>query len=307
MANKNRPEEPKVCIVVLNWNGLDDTLACLSSVYQLAYSNFRVVVIDNGSAAGQAGAIREHFPKVGLIKNKENLGFTGGCNQGIDEALKAGADYVVLLNNDTIVTEDFLSKVVDFYEKTPDAGMVSPVILYTDRKRLWFAGAKVTLGIIRHLYKGKTADDAEIPKEPFKTGYVPGTALLISTELIKKIGSLDDRYFAYYEDLDWSWKARKLGYYPYVVPSARIYHKKSGSTSEGGHKKWNKIPAYYVARNSILLASNFTSFKKVGFILAQVFIKLPLNMILLVKPNAWGSYLRGTGRGLSMVLMGRSG
>lgn len=301
MAKENRHKEPSVYLIVLNWNGLDDTLMCLESVYKLGYPNFRVVVVDNGSNAGQAAAIADRFPEVKLIKNKENLGFTGGCNQGIDEALKAGADYVVLLNNDTIVTADFLSKTVDFYEKTPDAGMVSPVILYTDRKRVWFAGAKVTLGIIRHLYKGKTVNDAEIPKEPFRTGYVPGTALLIKTALIKKIGKLDDRYFAYYEDLDWGWKANKLGYYPYVVPSAVIYHKKSGSTSEGGHKKWNKIPAYYVARNSILLASNFTSFKKVGFIFAQVLIKLPLNMILLVRPNAWGSYLRGTGRGLSMM------
>lgn len=293
--------EPAVCIVILNWNGLTDTLACLKSLSEITYQNYKVVVIDNGSVQNDASEIKKQFPQLELIRNEHNLGFTGGCNQGMSAALKMGMDYVVLLNNDTIVTKDFLGQMVGFYEKEPTAGMVSPLILYTDRRRVWFGGGKVVWGLIKHQHKGKPIDTVKLPEEPFKTDYVPGTALLISTKLIGEIGMLDEKYFAYYEDLDWCWRAQRQGKNAFVVPSAIIYHKKSGSTSEGGHRKFNKIPAFYMARNSLLLASNFKSISKAFFIFAQLFIKLPLTIILLVSPHAWLSYVHGTLIGLKMI------
>lgn len=294
----SRQVDPLTYIITINWNGIDDTLQCLDSLKSLAHDNYKTVVVDNNSEGDQAEKIERLHPEVIVIKNQENLGFTGGCNQGMEMALKDKASYVVLLNNDTTVTSDFLRKNIEFYESTSDAGMVSPIILYPDKKRIWFAGAKVKLGIIRHLYKGKTIESLDIPDAPYRSDYVPGTALLISTELIKKIGKLDDQYFAYYEDLDWAWKAEKIGRYPYIVPHSIVYHKKSGSTSEGGHRKWTKVPAFYVARNSIFLAKNYEGVAKLGFVLAQIFIKLPLNLLLLVTPSAWGSYLKGTIAGL---------
>ncbi len=283
----------KVCIVTINWNGLDDTLECLQSLESIDYRDYEVVVIDNGSKDGEADRIAHEYPDVELIRNSENLGFTGGCNQGIAFALAHSAEYVLLLNNDTVVTPDFLTKLVELYELLPDAGMVSPVILYNDRRRIWFAGAEVRHGIARHLHKGRLYESIDLGSQPFKTDYVPGTALLISARLIGRIGALNDEYFAYYEDLDWCYRARKVGYFSYVEPRAVIYHKKSGSTGEGGHTKLNKVPAYFVARNGVLFASNLEGFEKMIYVIEQFLVKLPLSLVLLVKPQAWGSYVRG--------------
>lgn len=290
-------KQPKVYIVTINWNGLKDTLECLESLRTIDYKNFETVVIDNGSNDNQAATIKQKFPKIKLIKNQRNQGFTGACNQGIKLALKEGADYVLLLNNDTIVTKDFLAKIVEFYESSPDAGMVSPVVLYNDRKTIWFAGAKIQLGIVRHINKALSLKDLK-SKQPFETRFVPGAALLVSTKLIKQIGPLDDKYFAYYEDIDWCYRAKAAGYSSYVVPQTVIYHKKSASTGEGHRSKRNKIPAYYLARNSLLFASNLSTFKKVGYIICQFIFKLPLSLLLLIKPSAWISYIKGLIDGL---------
>jgi GT2 family glycosyltransferase len=283
----------KVCVVTINWNGLDDTLECLRSLETINYRDYEVVVIDNGSKNGDADRIAHRFPDVQLIRNPENRGFTGGCNQGIDVALASSAEYVLLLNNDTIVTADFLTKLVERYESLPDAGMISPVILYSDRRRIWFAGAEVRYGIARHLHKGRLYESIDLGSQPFKTEYVPGTALLVSTALIRRIGVLNDDYFAYYEDLDWCYRARKAGRYSYVEPRAIIYHKKSGSTGEGGHVRLNKVPAYFVARNGVLFASNLEGRERMIYVINQFLLKLPLSLMLLVKPQAWGSYVRG--------------
>lgn len=289
---------PKVNIVILNWNGLDDTINCLDSLKKLDYSNYQVVVIDNGSENNEGAKLKKQFPDVHVVQNKDNKGYTGGCNQGIEYGQKTKSDYILLLNNDVVVTKDFLKPMVNFYESSEDAGMISPVILYTDKTNVWFAGAKVVAGMIRHNNKGRPAVDADIPKNPFKTGYVPGTALLISTKLIDKIGLLDNRYFAYYEDLDWCYKAEQIGYFPYVIPKSVVYHKKSGSTSEGGHKKFSKIPAYYLARNGILFATNYKGLSRLYCLFIQIFVKYPLNIIILIKPDAWKDHTKGLIDGL---------
>jgi GT2 family glycosyltransferase len=290
-------KQPRAHIVILNWNSLKDTLKCLASLSALEYANYKVIVVDNGSKNNEADKLAHKFPNVHVIANTENLGYTGGCNKGIEHALKNSADFVLLLNNDTTVEPNFLAELVDFYQNTADAGMVSPLILYSDKKRIWFAGGQVALGMIRHINKGRPIDEVGLHSTPFLSDYVPGTSLLIGTDLIKKIGKLNDKYFAYYEDLEWCYKAQQLGLLSYVVPSSIIYHKKSGSTSDGGHKRFNKIPAYYIARNGVLYASNLKSFRKMWYLFCQLFIKLPLSLLLVVKPDAWWHYIVGMADG----------
>jgi GT2 family glycosyltransferase len=288
---------PVVYIVTINWNGLADTLECLGSLKLLDYKNFQTVVIDNGSSNAEADKIKLKYPGIKLIKNSTNLGFTGACNQGIDLAMKHKADYVLLLNNDTIITPEFLTKTVKFYESTADAGMVSPIVVYNDRKTVWFAGAKIQLGIVRHT-KNIKLSDIKRQTEPIKTEFVPGAALLVSAKLIKLIGKLDDKYFAYYEDVDWCYRAKAAGYNSYVVPQALIYHKKSASTGDGDRSKRGKVPAYFLARNGLLFATNLSGFKKAVYLANQFIFKLPLSLVLLVKPSAWSSYIRGLFDGL---------
>lgn len=139
----SKEKSPSVFIVTINWNGLEDTVECLESLHDLDYPNYKIVVVDNGSKNKEADKILKQFPDVTLIKNKTNLGFTGGCNKGIERALKDGADYVLLLNNDTIVTKNFLNKLVKFYDSTADAGVVSSLVLFNDKKTVWYSGVSV--------------------------------------------------------------------------------------------------------------------------------------------------------------------
>lgn len=300
-------KKPKIFIITLNWNGIDDTSSCLESLRKLDYDNFRTIVVDNGSENKEAEKLKKKFPETTVLPLPVNMGFTGGNNAGIDLALKQKADYVLLLNNDTVVTKDFLDKMVDFYEIEPRAGAVSPRILYLDKKTIWFDGAKLViwLGISRNMHKGQKVGSASLPTEPFRTGYNSGAALLMSTKLLKQVGKLNDRYFIYYEDLEWCYKAAKLGQFPYVVPKAVIYHKKSASTGEGGKSRFSKRPAYMIARNAVYFSTNLKGFDKFLYLAAQVWFKLPVSLFLLVAPSAWLDYTAGLVRGFYEVARGR--
>ncbi len=295
---------PAVYIITLNWNGLSDTIQCLQSLKSLEYPNFKIVVVDNGSQNNEAEKIYKLYPKIKLIKNKVNLGFTGGCNKGIDYALKENADYVLLLNNDTTVEKDFLYKLIKFYESTADAGVVSPLVLYNDKKTIWYSGVtvKTWTGIVKMHDKGKLKKDVILPNKPYKTGYAIGACLLISTRLIKKMGKLDDIYFAYYEDTEWGYRARKFGYESYVVPDSIIYHKKSASTGSGGKKRFSDLPAYYLARNGLIFAPSIEDWRKIPYIIAQYLIKAPLSLVFLVSLKAWPSYFRGLLSGTASLI-----
>jgi GT2 family glycosyltransferase len=300
-------DTPKVAVVLLNWNGIADTTECLESLRAVDYPDFDVVVVDNASGNHEADTIAARFPQAHVVTNSENLGFTGGCNQGIRFARERGARYVLLLNNDTIVTPGFLRDLVAFAQRTPDAGFVSSVICYPGGDRIWFAGGRVVFGMIRHVHKGKSRSEIELATRPFVTDYVPGCVMLVPLRLIDTIGELDERYFAYYEDLDWCLKGREHGAFAYVVPDALVYHKKSGSTSEGGSKRFNAIPAYYIARNGVFLSDHYRSWSKIGFYLTQVLVKAPLTLLLLVRFRVWPSYLRGLRDGLLRRATGRMG
>lgn len=299
-------KSPKVAIVTINWNGLNDTKKCIESAKKINYNNYEIVVVDNGSKNDEAQKIRQAYPGVTVLENEENLGFTGGCNTGIKHALKEKADYILLLNNDATVEKNFLRPLVEFYESEPRAGLVSPLILYSDKKTIWYSGGTVKswAGIVRMQNKGAAVSEARLPKEPYMTGFACGAGLLISSRLVKKIGMLDDAYFAYYEDSEWSYRARRAGYESYVVPGSLIYHEKSASTGKGGRNKFGKIPAYYLARNGMLFSSQINGAEKVIYVLAQFFIKLPLSLILLIDPKAWSSYLKGLIAGTALLIRG---
>jgi hypothetical protein len=216
---------PKVFIIILNWNNWSDTLECLKSFQNNDYPNYQVVIIDNGS---DEKPTPPSDPQVKLIYNQENLGFAGGNNVGIRYALEKGADYVLLLNNDTIVSQDFLSKLVKVAESDKKFGLLGPKIYFADEpQKIWFAG-----GEVNWLYnKGVMRGYDEIDKGQYdlpqiqETGYITGCCLLIKKEAIEKIGLMPEDYFLYYEDTDWSLKAQRAGYDCIFVPAARIWHK----------------------------------------------------------------------------------
>jgi hypothetical protein len=242
----------KVYIVILNWNGLSDTLECLASVFQLDYLNFEAIVVDNGSSDESVETIRSKFPQVILIENRKNLGFTGGNNVGMRYAMKHGADYVWLLNNDTVVETDSLAKLVDEAEQHPQVGLVSPVIQHYDcPENVEFMGAYVDyanfkITVVTH--------SNELESQLVQHNLILwGTALLIKKEVIETVGYLSEKYFAYAEDCDYSIRSLRANYRTMIILDANILHK--GARSTGYH---SPIKIFLGMRNLYFLWSDNT-------------------------------------------------
>jgi len=241
--------KPWVVIVVLNWNGLADTLACLASLAELDYPERKVVVVDNGSTDGSVRAIRERFPTVTVLENGENLGYTGGNNAGLRYALGHGADYVLLLNNDTVVAPGFLRRLVDAAEADPRIGLVGPTIYYYDRPAIiWSAGGAIDWqrGSTRMLGLNER-DRGQFGRGPRTVDFVTGCAILVRRIVPERVGLLDERFFAYYEEAEWCVRAVRAGYKIVHVPLARMWHKISPSA------RTDSWPVqYYMTRNRLL-------------------------------------------------------
>jgi GT2 family glycosyltransferase len=241
-------EQPRVAVIVLNWNGRSDTIECLHSVMDMRYLNYGTIVVDNGSTDGSTRAVQEVFPSVDLLVNSENLGFAGGNNVGLRHALREHVDYVLLLNNDTVVDPALLDTLIATAETDPRIGIVGPKIYYCDqRDTLWYAGAKeqwlrripATIGLdqIDHGQYDQTGE----------TAFVYGTAMLIRRQVLEEIGELDERFFAYHEDADLCLRARQAGYRCIYDPGGVVWHKVSAATRANPH-----MQDYLRARGRIL-------------------------------------------------------
>lgn len=235
---------PLVYIIVLTWNGKKDTLECLSSLKELTYPNYKILVVDNASIDGTAEQVRTQFPYVELIINKDNFRFAGGNNVGIEYALTKNADYILLLNNDTTVDKTFIDELVSNAESDSQIGMVGPkMYYYSDPNRIWYAGGKIEWwkGWISHI--GVREIDKGQYGQTTETDFVSGCCILVKREVVEKIGILDTAYYIYGEDVDWCIRASRAGYRILYEPKAKIWHKLSVST--GGHlswfKNWNKL------------------------------------------------------------------
>lgn len=223
----------KVGIVILNWNGFEDTVECLASIVAIDYPNFEIIVVDNGSSDGSGEAISRRYPHVKIIKNEKNLGYTGGNNVGIINALKSGSEYVWLLNNDTTVETDTLSKLVKNFEDNPQNGILSPIIYeYVNPQEVQYCGCYADLKSFQFRSISNLKKIRLIGLD--KLTYIWGTALLVRKEVFERVGLLNEKYFAYFEDYEFSNRASKAGFKCRIETSAKIYHKESRST---GSKK----------------------------------------------------------------------
>jgi GT2 family glycosyltransferase len=232
---------PKVAVIVLNWNGRDLTLDCLDSLLQSTYKNLEVWLVDNASSDDSVEAVQEKFAgQVKIIVNNTNLGFAGGNNIGIDRALAAGADYVLLLNNDTVVDPGMVGHLADHLTQNAEAGIAGPKIYYHNPpNQIWFAGGEVfpARATARHI--GIREKDTGRYDTLKQTDYITGCALMARREVFEKIGRLDPVYMAYFEDTDFCMRARQAGFKIYYVPAGKVWHKISAST--GGQLGLTKI------------------------------------------------------------------
>jgi len=240
---------PIVAIVILNWNGYQDTVACVESCLLSTYQSFHILIVDNDSTDNSEGLLRQRFPDLEILQTGSNLGFAGGNNVGIRRALASGADYVWLLNNDTIVAPDALTELVKVAESAPRAGMVgSKVLLHGEPDKIWFAGAFWTSDGANIHHRGFGEDDVGQYDEPCKVDALTGCSLLVRTELIKSIGLMREDYFLYSEDADWCRTAAEHGFDLIYAPAAKVWHKVSCSVGNSSSRQW-----YYYTRNACLL------------------------------------------------------
>ncbi len=225
--------EPRIAVIVLNWNGFDDTVACLESLRRATYPH-KTVLVDNGSSNNEAARLAERFPEVQLIANTENRGFAGGNNDGIAWALANGFDYIVNLNNDCLIEPDWLSCLIQGVLDT-GADFASSRIMHYPRTECICSDADGILpdGAGFVLHEGLPWDGI---REPRRIISACGAASLYSAECLQRIKLgpqefFDELYFAYYEDVDLGFRLHAKGCRGICVPDAVVYHK--GQQSSG--------------------------------------------------------------------------
>lgn len=260
---------PKVSIVILNWNGWQDTLECLNSLEKITYSNYEVIIIDNNSTNESVEEIKNWIANKKtsvnhkLMISSQNSGFAGGNNPGIEYAVRNKSDYILLLNNDTTVDLEFLEKLVKVGESNENFGIIGPKIYYeTDKNRIWFGGGYFTwLGGGQHMEFDKI-DDKPLDDKIKEVDFMTGCCFLVKREVIEKIGLMNENFFLYYEDTEWSLRARKNGYKVIYASDSHIWHKVSQSVKPLS----NPVIHYYHIRNALLLSKLYAPKIILGFI-----------------------------------------
>jgi GT2 family glycosyltransferase len=250
---------PKVVIIVLNWNGKKDTLACLESLEKLTYSNFETIVVDNGSTDASSTAIREKFPHCNLLETGANLGFAEGNNVGIRKAIERQADYLFLLNNDTVVASDILEGFIETFRSHPTAGVLgAKIFLFEQQDTLDHLGGlwnKAT-GTFEFIGLHKKEDSISW-QEPEKLDYVCGAGLMIKREVVEAIGGLEPRFFLIWEESDFCFRARRAGFQILTCPQAKLWHRVSSSFIGG-----KPHSTYFWWRNRLLWIERNCPFKE---------------------------------------------
>jgi len=229
---------PLTTVIVLNWNGKDDLLRCLGSLEPLLSDRFRVLAVDNGSTDGSADAVRQRFSGVELLALERNFGYAGGNNAGFRHAMQKNPEYVVFLNNDTVVAPDAVARLTAVLRDDSDAGIAVPEIFYMDDPdRIWYAGGVVRLGLglvrhegIRELYGPAYARRKE-------TGYATGCCIAMRSLDFERLGGFDERFGMYCEDVDLSLRVRKAGLTVICEPAARVWHRVSASYGSSMHPR----------------------------------------------------------------------
>jgi GT2 family glycosyltransferase len=242
--------EPLVITVVLNTNRRDDTLACLASLADNRYSNHRVILLDNGSTDGSVAAVRETHPGVQVIRLAANSGYAGNNNVGIAEALAQAADWVFVLNEDTILHPDCLAELVRVGESDPRVGVVGPLVYHhSEPDVIQSAGGELGPGWdSRHLAQNEPdRGQCAVPRD---VDWISGCAIMVRSAAIAQVGALDERFFYYWEETEWCLRAGLAGWRIVHAPSARLWHK-------GVRRDYRPSPdvTYYSTRNRLLMMS----------------------------------------------------
>lgn len=269
--------KPTVAIIVLNWNGKDNTIECLKSINELQVTGYKlqVIVVDNGSHDGLAEAIEKSIKSIRstkdikskLLVNNENLGYAGGNNVGIDYAMKNGAGYILILNNDTLVDENLIEELLKVTNNDSHVGIVAPKIYFAKGfefhknrykesnrgKVIWYAGGIMDWQNVIASHRGVDEVDNGQYDSVEETDFASGCAMMIRRDVFEKLGLFDEKYFLYYEDSDFCQRAKSGRYKILYAPKAILWHKNAGSAGGSG----SALQDYYITRNRMLFAMRY--------------------------------------------------
>jgi GT2 family glycosyltransferase len=237
---------PLVYIVVLTYNHCDYTRGALTSLLALSYSNYRVLILDNGSTDETPVQIPSEFPEFSFYCNPGNLGFAAGINVGLRMALEAGAEFLLVLNNDVQVDPHLLEPLV--LAAGPDVGALAPMINSMEQHdRIWSAGFDRHPSLLEMRGGARGQLDTGQWSGPIEVDYLLGCALLLPAKVLREVGLFDERYFFYYEDLDLSLRIQARGYRLLVIPDAHVWHQGALSSEAG-----SAFHVYQMARGSVI-------------------------------------------------------
>jgi len=265
---------PKISIITVNYNQSQVTLDLVDSLMCLTYPNVEIIIVDNFSTSAEYGKLIGVNNHVKVYRTFFNKGFAGGNNVGLSHAT---GDFLLFLNNDTIVAPGFLEPLVESFQLDPMIGIVCPKIkFYDDPNLVQYAGfTKMNPFTLRMNGIGYKKSDSDIYNHPSYTEYAHGCAMMLKREVIDKAGPMPEEYFLYYEELDWSYRIKNLGYKIYYQPLSMVLHKESMST-----KKGSTLKTYYMNRNRILfMRKNYPIYLKVISFLYILFISVPKNIL----------------------------
>lgn len=285
--------ESSVALILVNWNGFSFTKACLESLQLVREPVFEIILVDNASHEPEGEQLKKLFPSLHLITNSENLGFAGGNNVGIRYALAQGFEQIMLLNNDTLVTPNFL-KLLQSELHASGYGVVQPLICFAqDRNKIWSAGGRWNALFGRAITLG---DRVSLPKyhtRDLELDWATGCCLLLTREVLLRSGLLSEPYFAYFEDVEWSLRIRKSGFKIGLVERALIYHE-AGASSKKEHREGTLRPKvfYFLVRNQLFLLRQ-----------QRITLGYPYHLI---RFTLWGAYflIRGRFQKLNAVIQG---
>jgi GT2 family glycosyltransferase len=239
--------QPKIVTIVLNTNRRQDTLECLASLERGAGPDCAIIVLDNASTDGSVEAIRSHFPAVQIVPLVENRGYAGNNNVGIETALAQGADWVFVLNEDTVLAPDCLSRLVEAGEGDLRVGIVGPMVYHHNEPRvIQSAGGRLGSNWVATHIGQNEVDQGQYPT-PRRVDWISGCAILVRRAVIEQIGMLDERFYYYWEETEWCIRTRKAGWDILHVPYAKLWHK-------GVQRDYRPAPSvtYYNTRNRLL-------------------------------------------------------
>ena len=238
---------PSVIVTILNFNRASETVECVKSLQACHFKSFAIVIVDNGSTDRSVELLRSELKDVEIVSTGRNLGYTGGVNYSVTEARKKNPTYILVINNDTVVEPDFLNYLVDAMESNKNAAAAGGTIYYHyDKTKVWYAGGRLIpwRGLAVHNHKNRLLDPSSLNGVE-KVTFITGCLMLFRVSALNDIGTEDERFFMYLDDIELSTRIVTKGFEMLYVPKAVIYHKIV-------HDELSPFKVYFTVRNRLL-------------------------------------------------------